>query len=76
MMIPSRTALYRVVTLRTLLSHMHAFTAHISHVIGRDGLQNLPPINDHIARDIGLSAADLELSRHKLPSQNTHHPLG
>lgn len=33
-------------------------------------------ISDHLARDIGLSKADLERLRIKLPSQVTHHPRG
>ena len=36
--------------------------------------RNLPAINDHLARDIGLSPADLERQRLVLPSQSTHHP--
>lgn len=36
----------------------------------------LPPLSDHLARDIGLDAADLEIARLKLPSQTTHHPYG
>ena len=35
-----------------------------------------PPLSDHLARDIGLDAADLEVSRLQLPSQTTHHPYG
>ena len=31
-------------------------------------------LNDHLARDIGLSPAHLEELRHKWPSETTHHP--
>ena len=34
----------------------------------------LPPLTPHIARDIGLSPSELELLRHRLPSQTTWHP--
>lgn len=33
-------------------------------------------ISDHLARDIGLSKADLERHRLELPSQTEHHPRG
>ncbi|MDW3183248.1 MAG: hypothetical protein R8F89_14800 [Roseobacter sp.] len=33
-------------------------------------------ISDHLARDIGLSKADLERLRLTLPSQTDHHPRG
>ncbi|WP_298839821.1 hypothetical protein [uncultured Roseobacter sp.] len=36
----------------------------------------LPPLSDHLARDIGLDAADLAASRHRFPSQSTFHPRG
>ena len=36
----------------------------------------LEGISDHLARDIGLSPADLEELRHEWPSQTTHHPRG
>lgn len=28
------------------------------------------------ARDIGLTESDMAVHRHRLPSQNTHHPYG
>lgn len=31
-------------------------------------------LNAHLARDAGLSDADLERYKFKLPSQTTHHP--
>lgn len=34
------------------------------------------PLSDHLARDIGLDAHELELLRLQLPSQTTHHPYG
>ncbi len=36
----------------------------------------LGQIDDHLARDIGLSPAELERHRMELPSQTTHHPRG
>ncbi|MGZ2259150.1 hypothetical protein [Roseobacter sp. A03A-229] len=33
-------------------------------------------ISDHLARDIGLSPADLDRHRVTLPSQTTYHPRG
>ncbi|MEP2640368.1 hypothetical protein [Roseobacter sp.] len=33
-------------------------------------------ISDHLARDVGLSDADLEEHRVTMPSQTTHHPRG
>lgn len=41
-----------------------------------DPRQSITPINDHIAQDIGLTAADLEWSRLELPSQKSQHPYG
>lgn len=35
-----------------------------------------PPLNDHLARDIGLSPTEFERQRLRLPSQHTHHPYG
>lgn len=40
-----------------------------------DGLE-MKDLSDHLAQDIGLSTADLERHRIKLPSQTTHHPRG
>ena len=34
-----------------------------------------PPLNAHIARDIGLSPSEQALLRHRWPSQSTHHPF-
>ncbi len=34
----------------------------------------LPPLTDHIARDIGLSPGEQEAMRHRWPSQSTRHP--
>ena len=36
----------------------------------------LKGLSDHLARDIGLTAADLEEMRHKWPSETMHHPRG
>lgn len=33
-------------------------------------------LNDHLAQDIGLTQAEIERHRLRLPSQNTHHPNG
>ncbi len=32
-------------------------------------------LSDHLARDVGLSAHDLEILRHEMPSQSTKHPM-
>jgi len=34
----------------------------------------LPPLNPHIARDIGLTPSEQERLRHRWPSQSTQHP--
>ncbi|MBO9402292.1 hypothetical protein [Shimia sp. R9_3] len=41
-----------------------------------DARQFYPPLSDHLARDIGLTATDLEPRRTQLPSRHTHHPYG
>ncbi len=33
-----------------------------------------PPLNDHIARDIGLSAGEVARLKHQWPSQSAQHP--
>lgn len=35
----------------------------------------LPPLNPHIAQDIGLTPSEQEILRHRWPSQSTHHPF-
>ena len=35
----------------------------------------LPPMNDHIARDIGLSPHDRALMSHHWPSRDSRHPF-
>ncbi|MCV3271792.1 hypothetical protein [Roseobacter sinensis] len=37
---------------------------------------DLSRISDHLARDIGLSKAQIERYRLKLPSETTYHPRG
>jgi len=34
----------------------------------------MPPLSHHIARDIGLTPSQLDLMRHRWPSQSTRHP--
>ena len=35
----------------------------------------LPPLNDHIARDIGLTPHERALMSHHWPSQDSRHPF-
>ena len=46
-------------------------TAH-----ARPAPPTLKGVSDHLARDIGLSAAELEALRHEWPSETQHHPRG
>ncbi|PSL22277.1 hypothetical protein CLV88_101703 [Shimia abyssi] len=39
-----------------------------------DPRQFYPHLSDRQARDVGLSSADLEVRRLRLPSRHTHHP--
>lgn len=64
----------------------HSTIAKILHVLAllRRSVSALAPrdrehvasLNAHYLRDIGLDAADLEMQRHKFPSQHCHHPRG
>ena len=38
--------------------------------------RDLARLDDRLLRDIGLDAADVEVLRHRWPSQTTHHPRG
>ncbi|MEM1074083.1 MAG: hypothetical protein AAF665_02585 [Pseudomonadota bacterium] len=72
--IEHHNALWRAASFRAKISRYLANLAQKLLWSRSAGLRHLPPISDHIARDIGLSAADLEWSRLKLPSQHCHHP--
>ncbi|WP_300033598.1 hypothetical protein [uncultured Roseobacter sp.] len=58
----------------TLISRIAAAMKRCIPARGR--YDRLPPLSDHLARDIGLDAADLAASRHRFPSQTTFHPRG
>ena len=76
MAISTHAGVWRTVLFRLRALELPSVFARNAQQHGRTGLQKLPPLGNHLARDIGLTEADLEWSRHKLPSQHTHHPRG
>ncbi|MGC3938794.1 hypothetical protein ACOTTU_13405 [Roseobacter sp. EG26] len=42
----------------------------------RPYIPHIRALNDHMARDIGLTPAEMERHRLELPSQSMHHPRG
>lgn len=48
----------------------------VKHLKPRPRGLHVRRIDDHLARDIGLSGADLARHRLTLPSQTEHHPRG
>lgn len=52
------------------------FSAVRRHLRPSPKIMHVGQANDHLARDIGLTQAEIERHRFTLPSQDTHHPYG
>lgn len=55
-------------------SRLVEFLAFVKKTLARKP-QFPKDMSDHLGRDIGMSAHDLELLRHELPSKSVNHPM-